>query len=244
MGAADAEADERPVHRVYVSEFLIGRFAVTQDEYARFVGETGYPAPALRSMPLVANSNQHLFRERSAEYVWRHGRPPSGHGGHPVVLVRYEDAAAYCEWLSQDCGSQVRLPTEAEWEKAARGGIEGGRYPWGGAQVDGSRGNSLSDPMLSHARGTRTAGTYPPNGYGLYDMAGNVWEWVSDWYAPDYYGSGEMRDPRGPDAGELRIVRGGSWVCDDPGMLRCACRHTVPPDTYAYSVGFRIVCVR
>jgi formylglycine-generating enzyme required for sulfatase activity len=139
-------------------------------------------------------------------------------------------------------GRQVRLPTEAEWEKASRGGLEGGRFPWGDEEVEASRGNFLADPSLKPVRGTRTTGTYAPNGFGLYDMAGNVWEWVSDWYAPDYYGGGEMQNPRGPEIGELRIVRGGSWVSEDPGMLRCAWRHTVPPDTYAYSIGFRIVC--
>ena len=95
---------------------------------------------------------------------------------------------------------------------------------------------------MKHQRGTRPTGTYPPNAYGLYDMIGNVWEWVSDWYAADYYGRGDLSDPRGPETGSMRVVRGGSWVNDDVSMLRCAYRHHVPPDTYAYSIGFRIVC--
>ncbi len=157
------------------------------------------------------------------------------------MLVRYDDALAYCRWLSDATARPVRLPTEAEWEKAARAGTEGLRYPWGNA-IDASRGNYLIDPATRPQRGTRPTGTYPPNGYGLYDVCGNVWEWIADWYSADYYGLGERRDPRGPQTGNLRVVRGGSWVNDRITMLRCAYRHKVPPDTYAYSVGFRIVC--
>ena len=119
---------------------------------------------------------------------------------------------------------------------------KGRRYPWGD-EVDSSHCNYLDDPLAKHQRGTRPTGTYPPNAFGLCDVVGNVWEWVSDWYDSEYYGSGEMNDPRGPDHGSLRIVRGGSWVNDDVSMLRCAYRHTVPPDTYAYSIGFRVVCM-
>ena len=245
MGASDAEADERPVHRVYVSEFLIGRFAVTNDEYARFIRATGYPAPAVHTLPLVAaDGRDALFREMAAPYVWDDGHPPAARGSHPVVLVRFDDALAFCDWLSTDIGRLVRLPTEAEWEKAARGGTDGRRYPWGDS-IDPAQGNVVGKGATKRERGTRPTGTYQPNGYGLYDVIGNVWEWVSDWYAADYYGLGEMRDPRGPAQGQMRIVRGGSWVNgidDEVSMLRCAYRHKVPPDTYAYSIGFRIVC--
>ncbi|HWF85428.1 MAG TPA: formylglycine-generating enzyme family protein [Vicinamibacterales bacterium] len=242
MGAADAEVDERPVHRVYVSEFQIGRFPVMHDDYARFIRETGYPAPAIRDLPLITTGGREdAFKELAAPYAWERAEPPAGHSTHPVVLVRYDDAVAYCAWMSDALARCVRLPTEAEWEKAARGDVEGRRYPWG-QHVDPSHCNFLADPAAKHQRGTRPTGTYPPNAYGLYDMIGNVWEWVSDWYAADYYGGGDMRDPRGPEAGNMRIVRGGSWVNDDPSMLRSAYRHKVPPDTYAYSLGFRIVC--
>jgi formylglycine-generating enzyme required for sulfatase activity len=241
MGAADGEDDERPVHRVFVSEFFIGRFPVSADEYGRFIGATGYPAPAIRTLPLVAADREAEFRDTAAPYVWHDVEPPAGRGAHPVVLVRYNDALAYCRWLSETLGRPTRLPTEAEWEKAARGGVEGRRYPWG-HDIDSSRANFLADPAAKLQCGTRPAGTYPPNAYGLCDVAGNVWEWVSDWYSNDYYGCGEARDPRGPRSGRLRIVRGGSWVNDDVSMLRCACRHKVPPDTYSYSIGFRIVC--
>jgi len=241
MGAADAEEDERPVHHVYVTEFFIGRFPVTNEEYARFVRATGHPQPLVRGLPLITTGREALFRDSAAPYVWEGNQPPAGRGGHPVVLVRYDDALAYCHWLSEAISRPVRLPTEAEWDKAARAGAEGLRYPWGN-DFDSSRGNFLSDPSARNQRGTRPTGTYEPNAYGLYDVGGNVWEWVADWYGHDYYLLGEMRDPRGPDTGNMRIVRGGSWLNDDSGMLRCACRHKVPPDTYAYSVGFRIAC--
>jgi sulfatase modifying factor 1 len=242
MGAADAEEDERPVHRVFLSEYLIGRFPVTQDEYARFVRDTGYGAPTVRGLPLIAaGGRESIFKDLSAPYVWENGEPPPGQGGHPIVLVTYDDAVAYCHWLAEIIGRGVRLPTEAEWERAARAGVDGCRYPWGD-DIDPSRCNFLLDPAMKPHRGTRPTGTYPPNGYGLCDMAGNVWEWVSDWYGADYYSASEPADPRGPQSGQMRIVRGGSWVNDDVTMLRCGYRHQVPPDTYAYSVGFRVVC--
>ena len=242
MGAADADEDERPVHRVFVSEFFIGRFPVTHDEYGRFVRATGHPAPAIRDLPLITTGGRDTtFRELALPYAWESDQPPAGHGTHPVVLVTYDDATAYCAWLSQVLSRTVRLPTEAEWERAARGGTDGNRYPWGN-EIDPTRGNYLTDAANKRQRGTRPTGTYPPNAYGLYDVSGNVWEWVADWYSADYYGLGEMRDPRGPESGTMRIVRGGSWVNDDLSMLRSAYRHKVPPDTYAYSVGFRVVC--
>jgi sulfatase modifying factor 1 len=209
MGAADAEDDERPIHRVFVSEFFIGRFPVTQDEYARFVRATGHAAPAIRDLPLITvGGRDTLFRELATPYLWSGDLPPQGHGGHPVVLVTYDDAVAYCSWLSSELGRTARLPTEAEWERAARAGVDGQRYPWGN-DIDGSRGNYLTDAAAKRQRGTRPTGTYAPNAYGLYDVIGNVWEWVADWYSSDYYGMGEMRDPRGPDNGPMGIVRGG-----------------------------------
>jgi formylglycine-generating enzyme required for sulfatase activity len=242
MGAHDGEEDERPVHRVFVSEFLIGAFPVTQEQYWQFVRDSGHPAPAVRELPLIASGGRDaLFRDLSTLYVWRDNEPPRGCGSHPVVLVTYEDARAYCAWASDRWGRLVRLPTEAEWEKTARGGSEGLRYPWGDT-LDSSHGSFLADPAAKRRGGTRPVGSYAPNAFGVYDMIGNVWEWVSDWYAADYYATDHGRDPHGPAAGAMRIVRGGSWVSEAPNMLRTSYRHKVPPDTYAYSIGFRVVC--
>jgi formylglycine-generating enzyme required for sulfatase activity len=117
------------------------------------------------------------------------------------------------------------------------------KYPWGN-DISPTDCHYLVDPKTKRQRSTCPTGTHAPNDYGLYDMSGNVWEWVSDWYGAEYYGEGDARNPLGPNSGSMRIVRGGSWVSEDVGMLRTAYRHKVPPDTYAYSIGFRIVSVQ
>ncbi len=240
MGSEDGDKDERPVHPVFLDEFSIGARAVTNADYARFVRATGYRPIAVRELPaIVAPDFRDTFRELCERYVWKNGLPPEGLEIHPVTLVQYTDAFEYCRWLATITGKPVRLPTEAEWERAARGGVEGRRYPWGD-DIDSSRANFLPDPSFKAKRGTTPVGSYPSNGFDLFDMAGNVWQWVSDWYDPDYDAVSEYRNPQGPPSGRFRCVRGGSWVNDDVSFLRCAHRHEVPADTYAYSIGFRI----
>jgi formylglycine-generating enzyme required for sulfatase activity len=240
MGADDGDEDERPVHRVFVDTFSISAHPITNEQFAQFVRATGHPAPVLRELPrVVTPAHEATFRDLAAPYAWRGGPPPEREK-HPVVLVSYTDATAYCTWLSRILARAVRLPTEAEWERAARGGLDGKRYPWGD-DIDPSRANFLSDPTLKRQRGTSPVGSYPPNGFELFDMSGNVWEWIADWYSPDVYSETERRNPIGPPSGVLRIVRGGSWVTHDVVQLRCAHRHKVPIDTYVYSIGFRVV---
>jgi formylglycine-generating enzyme len=241
IGSFDGGDDERPARAVQIDAFHISACTITIDQYSAFVHDAGHPAPTLRELPLVVTAqHERGFRELAATHVWRAGEPPRDRGQHPVTLVTHADAMAYCRWLSGQIGQLVRLPTEAEWERAARGGLEQKRYPWGD-DIDLSRGNFLPDPALKRHRGTRPVGSYAPNGFELYDMAGNVWQWVADWYGSDAYRDADHRNPRGPAQGVFRVLRGGSWVSCDVGQLRCAHRHRVPPDTYAYSVGFRVV---
>lgn len=256
MGAADGEDDERPVRRVTLDGFFIGMHPVTNVQYAEFVRNTGHRAPDVRDLPsFVSPAAEATFRELASPYVWRGGDLPRDRGLHPVTLITHADAVAYCVWLGTRLGRAVRLPSEAEWECAARGGVEGRRYPWGD-EIDPSRSNFLPDASLKRMRGTRPVATFPPNPYGLHDMSGNVWEWVADWYRPDYYralaaGDGKAVDPRGPassvDPDEpgvpKRVQKGGSFLCTDEycGRFRPGTRGKGEPSSSANHIGFRLV---
>jgi formylglycine-generating enzyme len=243
MGREDAEEDERPVHTVHVDDFLIGVQPVTNADYAEFVRDTGHRAPSIYEIPVVAGGTerQRVFRQTAAPYQWVAAEPPPDRLAHPVTLVRYDDAAAYCSWLAAVTGRAFRLPTEAEWEKAARGGAESKRYPWGD-ELDPHQANFLKDADARATSGTTACQTYPPNDFGLFDMIGNVWEWVQDWYSAGYYSASIARNPSGPPRAQLRVLRGGGWLAADARMLTCSYRHKVPPDTYSYAIGFRIAC--
>jgi len=256
MGCDDVDKDERPVHPVYVDEFHLGAKLVTNGEYRRFVHATGCRPIAVRELPaLVAPGFRDSFRELAERYVWKNAEPPEGLENHPVTLVQYVDALDYCQWLAAITGKAIRLPSEAEWERAARGGLEGRRYPWGD-DIDPSFANFLTDPMLKAKRGTRSVGSYPCNGYGLYDMAGNVWQWCSDWYRPDTYvrlklaGEAVVRNPQGPSAGyspgndqPQRVHRGGSFLCTDQYCTRymMGTRGKGDVDTASNHLGFRCI---
>ncbi len=240
MGADDGDEDERPTHRVHLDDFHISIHAITHEQYARFVKATGHPPPVLRELPrVVTSTHETSFRELALAHAWRGGEPPPDRGNHPVTMIGFADAVAYCLWLSALIEQTVRLPSEAEWERAARGNLEGRRYPWGD-DIDPSRANFLPDPGMKRHRGTRPVGSYAANAFGLFDMSGNVWEWVADWYRADVYRGRHAKNPHGPSFGALRVLRGGSWVTHDVSQLRCAHRHKVPVDTYAYSIGFRV----
>ena len=243
MGADDGDEDERPPHRVLVDEFHLAAHPVTNRDFARFVQATGRPAPAVYEMPVIVTvggrDREGAFRQLASTYAWSNAEPPADRLDHPVVLVRYNDALQYCAWLAAETGKPVRLPTEAEWERAARAGLEGKRYPWGD-DLDPSHANYLPDPSLKAMHGSKPVRSYPPNDFGLFDMCGNVWQWVSDWYDPAFYAASPEKNPTGPESGRFRLVRGGGWLSAEPRLLTCSHRHKVPADTYSYSIGFRV----
>jgi formylglycine-generating enzyme required for sulfatase activity len=229
------ERDELPRRRVTLDAFYIDRFLVTSAQFAGFVRATGHRtfAEIQRGARVWRWDNGSWKRLSVANAYWR---SPSGRGGvlaeptHPVVQVSWNDAALYCKWAGK------RLPTEAEWEKAARGPDER-RYPWG----------DTWDPTKANGEAklkrTTPVGSYPQGAspYGVHDLAGNVWEWVADWYAEDYYNRGQTGNPLGPEAGEFRVVRGGSWL-DHPAVLSTTFRHPIAPSYSVNVVGFR--CAR
>jgi formylglycine-generating enzyme len=281
-----ATRDSRPVHRVYVDGFWIDKTEVTNDQFAAFVNATGYltiaeRVPSARDFPgappenLVAGSvvfsppdhavplNDHF---QWWSYVdgadWRHplgpGSSVGGKGKLPVVHVAYDDAVAYARW------SGGRLPTEAEWEFSARGGLTGALYAWGndlrseGAWMANSHQGHFPDRDTAedHFAGIAPVAQFPPNGYGLYDVGGNVWEWVSDFYHPDHYAQlaaagAVARNPSGPghsfdpdEPGTVkRVHRGGSFLCTDQYCSRymVGTRGKGEVDTGTNHVGFRTV---
>ena len=212
---------EHPQHSVSLPAFYIDRYPVTNAQYAAFIAATGHPTPK----------------------YWTHA-PEMGieepfpvgakHGTHPVVGVSYADAIAYCEWAGK------RLPTEAEWEKAARGGLVNQNYPWGN-ESSRNHANTVGVWGKDKWLWTSPVGSFPPNGYGLSDMAGNVFEWCADWYVPDYYQHNQQSNPQGPETGQTRVLRGGSWSNDVFGIyqMRCAYRFHARPQTRNLTIGFR-----
>lgn len=206
MGSEIGGENEAPVHRVWIDTFAIAKYTVTNAEYEKFLKATNHELP-------------------------RHWQETKFHQpNQPVVAVRWFDAVAYCDWLSDMTGDAYRLPTEAEREKAARGGIEGVAFPWGDDLPDDHQGGR--DTSLD------VVGAYEPNGYGLYDMSGGVHEWCADFYDPSYYAVSPDRNPKGPEFGERRVARGGSWR-HNIRYTRCAARSSLAPDKQFGDFGFR-----
>jgi formylglycine-generating enzyme required for sulfatase activity len=197
--------DDRPPHKVWIDEFWMDRTEVTQARYAEFVRATGRRPP----------------------HHWKEGKVPPGAENFPVYNVDWHDAGAYCAWAGK------RLPTEAEWEKAARGGLEEQSYPWG----------DKPDPKKARyglSTGPGPVAEFPPNGYGLYDMAGSVSEWCADWFDRDYYALFIERNPKGPETGLYKVIRGGAWS-DSAARITVFFRNWVRPNQRTPNIGFRCV---
>jgi formylglycine-generating enzyme required for sulfatase activity len=209
MGSWTGDGDERPVRRVYLDAYFMDKDQLAVGQYAKFLDATSHGAP-----PEWNIMSRTMHRSR------------------PVVNVDWADAAAYCKWAGK------RLPTEAEWEKAARG-TDGRTYPWGDEPPTRFHGNMKKELWNNHM-GLTPVGMFGDgkSPYGVNDMAGNVWEWVNDWYAPDYYKTSPLRNPTGPAMSEYKVVRGGSWGSGPEG-LRTSERETHLPSFQGYGTGFR-----
>jgi formylglycine-generating enzyme required for sulfatase activity len=249
------------VHRVELDDFYLDTTVVTNADFAEFTRSSGYVTDAealgvsaVFYLSFSGEPSDVLRRVDDAPWWlavrgadWRH---PDGarsdvddRPDHTVVHVSWNDAQAYAEWRGK------RLPTEAEWEYAACGGVEGARVHWGDVlapdggwmcsiwQGDFPAHNTVEDGFFTMA----PAMTYPPNGFGLYQMAGNVWEWCADWFDVDYYSWGPVRNPKGPESGSARVMRGGSYLCHDSycHRYRVAGRSANTPDSASANLGFR-----
>ena len=210
MGCEIGNPNERPVHRVVLDSFAIGRCQVTNCEYSEFLTATNHRLP------------KHWADPRFNEPL------------QPVVAISWFDAVAYCDWLTELTGDHYRLPTEAEWEYAARGGVEGLPYPWG------------NEPARPNEESTRwrderpeIVGLSEPNGFGLFNMCENVHEWCSDWFDANYYSSSPAKNPTGPISGTARSSRGGSWR-HQIKTTRCAARSSINPEFEYSDYGFRV----
>ncbi len=267
MGTADPAGfpvdGEGPVRRVAVRPFRIARCAVTNDQFVAFVAATGYTTeaehfgwsfvfqlllPRRHNLAIVGTAGPAPWWLGVTGACWHApegaGSTLKGRGDHPVVHVSWHDALAYCAW------SGTRLPTEAEWERAARGGLEQKRYPWGDDLTPGGKHrcniwqgqfparNTAEDGFV----GTAPVTSYRPNGFGLYNVAGNVWEWCADWFGTAHPQDEPITDPTGPPAGTARVLRGGSYLCHRSycNRYRVAARSNNTPDSASGNTGFRV----
>jgi sulfatase modifying factor 1 len=239
MGS-DKGIDEMPLHRVTVSDFYLAKYELTIAEFKAFVDATGYKTDADKEGSSYVYTND--WKEQKGvnwKYDTRGNLRPSNEYNHPVVHVSWNDAVAYCEWLSKETGLKYRLPTEAEWEYAAGGGSNG-RTQWSGTSNESTliRYANYSGNQDGYAN-TAPVGSLQANFLNLYDMTGNVLEWCSDWYGSNYYYSSPSKNPTGPASGSYRVQRGGAWHYN-PESCRVADRFFVSSSYRSLNAGFRL----
>lgn len=239
----DGESRDRPVHSVTLDAFYIGKYEVTNGDWRKFRNDPGYDDPKFwpGGRPVPKDQSPYWNDARN------HGGGTPNSDAYPVLGVNWDSAVAYCNWLSAKTGKKYRLPTEAEWEKAARGADQR-RYPWGN-EIDHSYATYVSGSGFITAApvGTYDGGKHgdlathnAASPYGAYDMAGNVMEWCQDWYSRDYYTSSPKKNPKGPQTGAYRVLRGGTFFVDAPD-LRTYRRSAAWPSFQAHRmVGFRL----
>jgi formylglycine-generating enzyme required for sulfatase activity len=228
MGSEAKRPNEKPIHNVEMESFEIGIYEITNREFEAFVKAIDYKTDAER---------------QNEPITWRDYYQP-GRETYPVVLVSWNDTAMYCKWLSEGTGETFRLPTEAEWEYAARGGLAGKNYPWGD-EIDKDRANYDDNDSSIIFTGValnfiQPVNSYSPNGYGLFNISGNVWEWCNDWYDENYYRNSSARNPKGPENGSFKIIRGGGWI-NDMNSCRVSFRNFNSTNFVMPYIGFRVV---
>lgn len=214
MGSDDGMDNEKPVHRVRLEGFWIGKFPVTNREYRSFLDAIHAAPPPFLTEAMFADPEK------------------------PVVGVRWHDAAAFCDWLAAENGKKIRLPSEAEWERAARGGVDGKKYPWGDTLPPEE---VFPGCDVKHG-GPARVGATPPNGFGLYDMCASVHEWCGDFYDPNFYRISPPDNPAGPPSGARKVSRGGSWR-HRIKFSRSAARSSLIPSFKYADYGFRVVAL-
>jgi len=247
MGANEYD-NEKPPHTVYLDGYRIGKYQVTVKQFGLFVKDTGYKAEAEKSGGAYTWTGKKWEQKEGID--WKNPGFKQ-EDNHPVVCVSWDDVLEYCKWLSGKKGVNFNLPTEAQWEKAARG-TDGRKYSWGNPDPSGERANFADKQAWLKMKSswadkdvddgyvyTAPAGSYPAGAstYGLLDMTGNVWEWCNNWYGP--YSDKYQKNPTGPKSGTCRVLRGGSWY-DNVGSLGCSLRGYNGPSFRVSYDGFRL----
>jgi len=242
MGSNDGGNDEKPPHKVQLDGYWMGKTEVTVKQYMKFVDKTKNHYPEW-----LGKGNKYNVETGTDDYYKKVGLALRG-DNYPIIGISWHDASAYCDWLSKKIGLKFKLPTEAQWEKAACG-TDKRKYPWGNHEPfyrekwyanyaahnswekRGEDGFEFTAPVDSYSQGASP--------YGVLNMAGNVWEWCNDWYGSDYYKNSTDKNPIGPAGGPFRVLRGGGWG-DDAGGVRCANRNDGGPSGRGSGVGFRL----